>query len=347
MQINKWLIVVVALVLLTGCQKDENKALNTDIKVQEERDDTSEEESRRHIEEEAIDRSEDNDEDLFDAKFDVEDVPEYSGEPTVTINDNKPFFRGDEYEGSGFENYSELDELGRCGVAFSCITKEIMPTEERGTIGNITPSGWQLAKYDIIPDLFLFNRCHLIAYQLSGENDNEKNLITGTRYLNMEGMLPFENAVADYVNETGKPVLYRVTPYFKGDNLVASGVLMEGKSEDESINFCVYCYNVQPGIDINYLDGTSKVNADSEMQSLSIENDEDKNAGAFEYESNRDLGENIPKGTTYVFNTNTNKFHRVDCDSVGDMKPKNTEYFDGSREEAIERGYSPCGRCNP
>ena len=187
----------------------------------------------------------------------------YDGKPYVKVNGNIPFFDDSEITTESFEFYSELDSLGRCGVTFANISKELMPTEDRGEIGMIKPSGWHTVKYpDVIEDLYLYNRCHLIGYQLSGENANEKNLITGTRYLNVEGMLPFENEVAAYVRRTGNHVLYRVTPIFEGDNLLAEGVLMEAYSvEDEGkgVRFCVFVYNVQPGIEIDYKTGKSKV----------------------------------------------------------------------------------------
>ena len=189
-------------------------------------------------------------------------IPEYEGEPFVFINQNIPFFEKDDYTTESFENYSELDELGRCGAAYANISKELMPTEERGQIGDVRPSGWHTVKYpDLIEDRYLYNRCHLIGYQLSGENANEKNLITGTRYMNVEGMLPFENEVADYVRKSDNHVLYRVTPVFEGNNLVATGVLMEAYSvEDrgEGVCFCVFVHNVQPGIEIDYRTGESK-----------------------------------------------------------------------------------------
>ena len=187
---------------------------------------------------------------------------EYSGSPFVEVNGNVPYFKEKEYTTEPFETYSELDSLGRCGVAYANIGKDLMPTEERGEIGMIKPSGWHTVKYpEVIEDLFLYNRCHLIGYQLSGENANVQNLITGTRYMNVEGMLPFENEVAGYVRATGNHVLYRVTPVFTGDNLVAEGVMMEAYSvEDEGkgVQFCVFVYNVQPGIQINYATGESK-----------------------------------------------------------------------------------------
>ena len=189
-----------------------------------------------------------------------EGIPEFYGEPYVAINGNVPFFVEEEYTTESYEYYSELDELGRCGVTMACIGLDIMPTEDRGEIGSVKPSGWHSVKYDCVEGKYLYNRCHLIGFQLAGENANKQNLITGTRYLNIEGMLPFENMVADYVQETGNHVLYRVTPIFEGDNLVATGVCMEGWSvEDggEDICFCVFAYNAQPGIVIDYATGES------------------------------------------------------------------------------------------
>lgn len=188
----------------------------------------------------------------------LEEIPEYSGEPYTVLNNNIPYFTKEELTEESFEFYSELDSFGRCGVTMACIGKDIMPTEERGAIGMIKPTGWKLKKYDIVDGKYIYNRCHLIGYQLTGENANEKNLITGTRYLNVEGMLPFENEVADYIKKTGNHVMYRVTPIFDGNNLVASGVQMEAYSvEDNGEGICyhVYVYNVQPGIEIDYATG--------------------------------------------------------------------------------------------
>lgn len=192
--------------------------------------------------------------------FASETIPEYSGNPYVELNGNLPYFTDEELSTTAFELYSELDSLGRCGAGYANICKEIMPTEERGSIGMVKPTGWHTVKYDCIADRYLYNRCHLIGYQLAGENANEKNLITGTRYLNVDGMLPFENEVADYVNDTDNHVLYRVTPVFSGDNLLASGVIIEAKSVEDNgagLQFNVYCYNVQPGISIDYTTGES------------------------------------------------------------------------------------------
>lgn len=192
-------------------------------------------------------------------------IPAYSGQPYAVINNNVPYFDEEDKQVKSFESYSNLDSLGRCGVAYACVSRELMPTEERGEIGSIKPSGWNQAKYEGIVDSnppYLYNRCHLIAYCLTAENANEKNLITGTRYLNIKGMLPFEEQVARYLDMHDNHVLYRVTPIFEGNNLVASGVLIEAYSvEDEGagICFCVYCYNVQPGVKIDYKTGESKV----------------------------------------------------------------------------------------
>lgn len=188
----------------------------------------------------------------------LDEIPEYDGQPYVTVSDNEPTFTEKEKDSEPFEYYSEMDALGRCGYAEAKISTELMPTGERGSIGMVKPSGWHTVKYDEVEGKYLYNRCHLIAYQLTGENGNEKNLITGTRYFNVEGMLPWENEVADYIEETGNPVLFRVTPVYEEDNLVASGVQMEAQSiEDEEISFNVYVFNVQPGIDIDYATGES------------------------------------------------------------------------------------------
>lgn len=196
-----------------------------------------------------------------DGSFDFKYIADYSGEPYVEINENRPFFKDSEKKIKEFESYAKLDKLGRCGTAFACVGEGLMPTEKRGSIGKVRPTGWQTVKYDNVDGKYLYNRCHLIGYQLTGENANERNLITGTRYLNVEGMLPFENLIADYVKETENHVLYRVTPVFVGNNLVAHGVLMEALSledEGEGVSFCVFVYNVQPGISINYKNGKSK-----------------------------------------------------------------------------------------
>ena len=205
-------------------------------------------------------------------KITLNNLPAYSEEAYVELNDNVPSFSKNDMTTKAFEKYSELDDLGRCGAAYANVCTETMPTEERGAIGMVKPTGWQTVKYDNVDGKYLYNRCHLIGYQLTAENANEKNLITGTRYLNIEGMLPFENMVADYIDETDNHVLYRVTPIFKGDNLLASGVQMEAYSVEDKgkgVSFNVYCYNVQPGIEINYSDGTSRL-ADGTVASITL-----------------------------------------------------------------------------
>lgn len=194
--------------------------------------------------------------------YDIENLPEYDGNSYVIVNDNIPYFKEEEYTTTSFEKYSELDSLGRCGVAYANISKDLMPTEKRGSIGMIKPSGWHTIKYDHIDGKYLYNRCHLIGYQLTGENANEKNLITCTRSMNTKGMLQFENMVTKYIKDTGNHVLYRVTPVFEGNNLVATGVEMEAYSVEDSgkgIKFNVFVYNIEDGIIIDYKTGDSKL----------------------------------------------------------------------------------------
>ena len=252
--------------------------------------------------------------------FSVTDVPKYSGNPFVQVNSNKPYFQSKDRTTISFEKYGDLDALGRCTAAYACIGKDIMPTEERGKIGMIKPSGWHTVKYDCVDGKYLYNRCHLIGYQLSGENANEKNLITGTRYLNVDGMLPFENQIADYVEQTNYHVLYRVTPIFQGNNLVASGVLMEALSmedEGEGVCFNVYCYNVQPGVTIDYQTGNSFLEKESDS---SEEQD-------------------------FVVNVKTGKYHLPDCDALKNMSEKNNKKYRGTREKLNTQGYEPCQMC--
>ncbi len=252
-----------------------------------------------------------------------ETLPAFSGEPYVVAGNNVPLFTQEELAARSYEAYSPLDALGRCGVAMACVGQDIMPTEERGSIGQVKPSGWQTVKYDFVDGKYLYNRCHLIAYQLAGENANEQNLITGTRYFNVQGMLPFEDLVADYVKETGNHVLYRVTPVYEGNNLVASGVFMEGFSvEDngEGVCFYVYAYNNQPGVVIDYATGESCLDESYEEPA---------------------------EETTYILNTNSKKFHRESCSGAANISERNKETYTGSREELIENGYTPCGSCNP
>lgn len=200
---------------------------------------------------------------------DLAAIPEYTGSAYTVLNDNIPDFPEEDFTEESFETYSDMDSLGRCGVAYANIVEDLMPTTKRGSIGQVKPSGWHTVKYDSVDGKYLYNRCHLIGYQLTAENANEKNLITGTRYLNTEGMLPFENMVADYIKETGNHVLYRVTPLFDGNNLVATGVQMEAESVEDKgdgILYNVFCYNIQPGITIDYKSGDSSENEDMPVQ---------------------------------------------------------------------------------
>ena len=292
--------------------------------------------------------------------FNAADVPAYSGEPYTAVNNNEPYFTSDNLTTEAFENYSELDALGRCGAAYANVCLETMPTEKRGSISEVKPTGWHSVKYDNVDGKSLYNRCHLIGYQLTAENANKQNLITGTRYLNVDGMLPFENMVADYVKETDNHVLYRVTPIFTGDNLVADGVLMEGYSvedEGDGICFCVYAYNVQPGITIDYATGDSwlsseKGNSDSSSggNSAVSQSAADKSGtqqAAVQTESVKETSAPVSTGTEYILNTNTKKFHYPSCSSVKQMKASNKKEYTGSRDDLIAQGYDPCKKCNP
>ncbi len=270
--------------------------------------------------------------------FSLEDIPAFTGTPYVVLNDNQPDFSQSDMTTESFETYSPLDALGRCGVAYANIGQDLMPTEKRGSIGQVKPSGWQTAKYDNVDGKYLYNRCHLIGYQLAGENANEKNLITGTRYMNVDGMLPFENMVTDYVKETDNHVLYRVTPIYEGDDLVATGVEMEALSvedEGESICFHVFCYNAQPGITIDYATGNSWLNGQEPAQTTETGSSETSTQSQ------------TAASQTYILNTNNRKFHNPDCASVQDMNDRNKQTYTGSRENLISQGYEPCGRCKP
>lgn len=292
--------------------------------------------------------------------FNTADVPAYSGKPYTAVNNNEPYFTSDDLTTEAFENYSELDALGRCGVAYANVCLETMPTEKRGSISEVKPTGWHSVKYDNVDGKSLYNRCHLIGYQLTAENANQQNLITGTRYLNVDGMLPFENMVADYVKETDNHVLYRVTPVFTGDNLVADGVLMEGYSvedEGDGICFCAYAYNVQPGITIDYATGDSWLssengNSDSSSggNSAVSQSAADKSGtqqAAVQTESVKETSTPVSTETEYILNTNTKKFHYPSCSSVKQMKASNKKEYTGSRDDLIAQGYDPCKKCNP
>lgn len=269
-------------------------------------------------------------------------IPAYSGNPYVAVNDNIPYFTEQDYTTGSYEYYSDLDSLRRCGVCVASIGRDLMPTEERGSIGSVKPTGWHTVKYDNVDGKYLYNRCHLIGYQLSGENADTRNLITGTRYLNIQGMLPFENMVADYVKETGNHVLYRATPIFDGSNLLANGVLLEGFSvEDRGDGICfnVFCYNVQPGISIDYASGDSSSSSSAQTETAATEPSDQTE------QTNTQTTQSVE--ATYILNTNTKKFHLPGCSSVSQMKESNKQPYSGSRDSLILQGYKPCKRCNP
>lgn len=268
------------------------------------------------------------------------DVPLYAGKAYAEINGNVPFFTDDELSATSYEYYEELDALGRCGVCMASVGQDIMPTKERESIGDVKPTGWHTVKYEgLVDGNYLYNRCHLLGFQLTGENANRKNLITGTRYMNTEGMLPFENMVADYVRETGNHVMYRVTPLFDGDNLVADGVLMEAKSVEDNgadILFNVFCYNVQPGVSIDYETGESSLD-----ESAAAQNGNDASLPA--------------ESGSFVVNAGNGKIHIAGkCPATGnsDSAMENPVYF-ATYEEALDYSVSidpnlekrRCGNC--
>lgn len=302
--LNILLILIVSLSVLSGCSAGENNFFNDlDITAQSASDYVN---------------------------YDLSNIPDYDGKAYVELNGNVPEFSESEKTYSeSFEEYGKLDSLGRCTYAVSCIGKDLMPTEKRGSIGSVKPSGWHISKYDFVDGKYLYNRCHLIGYQLTAENANERNLITGTRYLNVEGMLPFENDVADYIEITNNHVYYKVTPIFEGNNLVANGVQMQAYSVEDNgqgISFNVYCYNVQPGVAIDYATGDNQTVASSSITSTSSDEADKK---------------------TYIVNTKTKKFHNPDCDGVKKMSSSNKKKYKGTRDSLISNGYSPCQKCNP
>ena len=254
-------------------------------------------------------------------------VPTFSGDPYVVINNNQPEFTEDDYTQESYEYYAPLDKQNRCTLAIACVGYDLMPTEDRGSISSVTPSGWIQAQYDVVDGKNLYNRCHLIGFQLTGENANEKNLITGTRYLNVEGMLPFENMIADYIKETRNHVLYRVTPVYDGVNLVARGVQLEALSMEDSgegICFNVYVYNNQPGVVIDYATGNSYLEdiPEKETQAPAAEG-------------------------SYVLNTGSMKFHVDACQQADKISEKNKDTFVGARQALLDQGYTPAGCCDP
>lgn len=256
---------------------------------------------------------------------DISGIPNYSGSPYIEINNNAPTFSDADRARGSFEEYSELDALGRCGTAFALIEKDKMPGDTpRGDIDNVRPTGYQYSTYDFVEGGVLYNRCHLIGYQLTGQNDNPQNLITGTRYMNTAGMEYWEDKVASYVRRWGKPVLYRVTPLYAGDNLVASGVQIEAQSAQdagEALSFNVYCYNVQPRIGIDYSNGNNWVTSDDADPSQQAQD--------------------------FVVNSKTRYFHTTNCSYNTTVEPESSEAFHGKRADLILQGFEPCKQCNP
>ena len=282
-------------------------------------------------------------------------IPEYNGKAYVELNGNNPEFKSKEITDKSFEKYGSLDSLGRCTVCVASVGKEIMPTEKRGEIGMVKPTGWRTAKYDFVDGKYLYNRCHLIGYQLTGENANGKNLITGTRYLNVTGMLPFEDMVADYVKETSNHVMYRVTPIFEGNNLVAKGVKMEGYSvedQGDGVTFCVFAYNAQPGVKINYATGESELESGTVNTQPKPQSEKPATPVAPSKPTENTPAPEPQQSTPqsqcdYVLNTNTKKFHLPSCSSADDIKATNRQEYSGNRDDLIAQGYVPCKRCDP
>lgn len=288
---------------------------------------------------------------------DLQNIPEYSNSPSVELNNNIPLFSDKEKQNKkSFEKYSKLDKLKRCGTAYANISTDLMPRSKRGKISSVHPTGWVQNEYAFISDGHIYNRCHLIGYQLTGENANERNLITGTRYMNVKGMLPYEEKVTEYIKSTKNHVLYRVTPIFTGKNLLADGVEMEAWSVEDNgkgICFNVYCYNVQPGVMITYANGKNKADG-SVKGNISAKSSGKYNKNkTFKYKKYSKSSSAHTSDTSkdayneYILNTNSKKFHLKSCQGAQNMSSKNKKTFKGKRSKLIEQGYKPCGICNP
>lgn len=260
----------------------------------------------------------------------LEQIPPYSGAPYIAVHDNVPYFDANEITSDAFAQFFDLDSLGRVTLAYGSLGPELLPEGKRGDISGVQPTGWVQTPYDFITDGgYLYNRCHLIAWSLSGQNDNPKNLMTGTRAFNIDGMIPFENMVRDYIKETGNHVMYRVTPMFSGNDLVARGALIEGYSvedQGEGVEFCVYAYNVQPGVVIDYATGNNQPGDPTASQGTQAAD---------------------PNVANYVLNTSSYKYHRQDCPSAANISTENRQDVTMTKAEIEAMGYEPCKRCNP
>lgn len=359
------LLIIIAGLLafsLSGCSPKENNVQNVTTEIEYTEDYTTQVQTTEAPEPDYTDNIEDFNEDTVtstitdsDTSQPLLDVHNWAGEPYVEVNDNVPFFVNDYYLNGDVEFeecqiLSELDELGRCGEAHAIIGIDMFPTEPRGEIGNVKPSGWKTSNYNEYPGLidgnYLYNRCHLIAFMLTGLNSEPRALITGTRYLNVEGMLPFEDSVHDYIiDHPDNHVEYKVTPIFTGDNLVADGVLMEAWSLEDIgvLHFCVFCYNVQPYVEIDYATGDNHI-SDSYILTENQETEtKEENTEASSQTESVELPAN--SDATYIINTNSMKFHLPTCSSVSDMKESNKKETTKTKEELINEGYSPCKMC--
>ena len=301
------------------------------------------------------------------------EIPAYNGNTVIELNDNVPGFTPEELRAEDFARYSELDALGRSGPAVACVSRKTLPTELRGEIHSALPSGWEEARYDgVIDGSYLYARCHLISYDLGGENDDVRNFLTGTRFFKQEGLRPYEEKVARYLQRSANHVLYRVTPVYEGDALVAKGVQLEACSVEDTgrtVSFNVFVYNVQPGVIIDYTSGKSERDpnyvtpeeaaaaeaaaaqataAAPGADATPVPTSTRRPLISLEAIGNTGAGpKDIPLGTTYVFDNKTFLFHTPTCPAVDDIYNMNVEYFTGTRDEAIIRGYSPCSRCSP
>lgn len=311
------------------------------------------------------------------AQATIADIPAYNGALCIDINHGEPGFTAQDEARGTFMQFSELDFEGRCGTAFARIGPDTISNEKRGDISQVHPSGWVQRKYSFVDDGMLYNRSHLIAHQLCGENANEKNLITGTRTFNAVGMLYYEELVGDYVRSTGNHVLYRVTPLFAANDLVARGVQMEAKSvEDngEAVQFNVFVYNVEPGVAIDYVTGESRESSETPQVtskgsatittaaaaradkaaagrsagSGSGTGSSGSNAGdGHGTGSNSSNNQGTSEQQDYILNVKNKKFHKPDCSAASDISSANKQDFTGTRDQLIAKGYSPCGICKP